>query len=274
MINIRYQDIDWNRVWQKARAEGSAKRKTADDWDSKAPSFARRNAQSVYNNLFIEKLQADPSASILDVGCGPGTLAIPLARRGNRITALDFSNGMLALLNERAREESLDNITTHNLSWEDDWEGNGIDKHDIAIASRSLAVPNLRSAIEKLTRFASKEIVITDRVRSGPFDPDAFRAVGRELKTGPDYIITLNLLYQMGILAKVDFIRLENSHHYSSFEEAMANYNWMFNEITKAEEEQLAGYVRTIAVEEPDHSISLHPQHITTWALIRWSPGW
>lgn len=272
MQQVELKDIDWNVLWQAARKEKTWKSKGADDWDKKAASFARRNAHSIYNRKFIDLLQPEKDWTVLDVGCGPGTLSIPLAKLVNHVSALDFSPNMLEILKKRTREEGIKNISTHNLSWTDSWQENGIKFHDVTIASRSLGVEDLRSALEQLTRFAAKAVVVTDRVGHGPLDPDAFRAVGRELKTGPDYIYTVNLLYQMGIHASVNFIRLENSRSYSSFTEAIDNYGWMFQDLTGDEQKRLEKYVHSITSEVAENKIILQPEHVTTWAFLRWSP--
>ncbi len=272
MIKIQPTTIDWNDLWKHARADKSYKTKKASDWDKKAPAFAKRNSISQYINKFIELLNPQPSWSVLDIGCGPGTLAIPLAKNIKRISGLDFSPKMLNILSKRADKEGITNISTHNLSWTDNWEQNGIKKHDITIASRSLAVDDLRKALEKLTRFARKKVVITDKVGHGPFDIEAFSAVGRTLKTGPDYIYTINLLYQMGIHATVDFIRLEDSLPCSSIKEAMDYYIWMFHDLTPEEKKRLKKYVQSISTSKDDGTIIIHRKKIPSWAYICWEP--
>jgi len=44
---------------------------------------------------------------VLDLGCGPGRHALPLARRGLQVTALDTSEILLQRLRERAADEEL-----------------------------------------------------------------------------------------------------------------------------------------------------------------------
>ncbi len=61
--------------------------------------------------LFSEGL-ALPSALVLDAGSGPGTLALPLAERGARVTALDYAEGMLRVLSTMAAEMHIDTIET------------------------------------------------------------------------------------------------------------------------------------------------------------------
>lgn len=273
MSNTFLEDIDWNELWKQAKSERSFSAKTRDDWDKKAPSFARRNSSSMYIEKFIAMLNPQPTWSVLDVACGPGTLAIPLAKQVKTVSALDFSAVMLQILEQRALEKGLTNISTYQLSWTDDWQEHGLQTHDIVIASRAMAVEELRTALEKLNNFAKKQVVVTDKVGHGPFDPKAFAAVGRELKTGPDYIYTINILHQMGINASVDFIELERSIPCDSLEEAMDLYAWMFNDLTEGEKKRLKKYVQSITTSADDGTYSVQRENIPTWAFIRWTPS-
>lgn len=67
--------------------------------------FTRGTSQEV--DFIVELLQLQPPHRILDVGCGPGRHAIELARRGFRVTGLDFSLRMIALARERAAQENV-----------------------------------------------------------------------------------------------------------------------------------------------------------------------
>ncbi len=50
-------------------------------------------------------LSLPPGASLMDLGCGRGRHAIPLSRRGYRVTGVDLSEKMLGLARERASRE-------------------------------------------------------------------------------------------------------------------------------------------------------------------------
>ena len=273
MPRFRYEDIDWNALRTRAQKEKSWRAKGEADWDARASSFAKRTEQSSYVRQVIDRLNPEKNWSILDVGSGPGTLAIPLAARVQAITCIDFSAAMLAILRQRAGQMRLNNIETRKISWTDNWEAKGLKPHDVVIASRSLAVEDLKAALLKLTAFAIRRVVITDRVRHGPFDPNAFAALGRELHAGPDYIVTLNLLYQMGHLATVDFISIEDSMNYPSLEEAMARYTWMFGDLSIDETERLQHYVRSISSLHENGSVTLRAPCQPTWAFISWQPS-
>ena len=133
-------DIDWNLLWQNARKQKSWASKVSTDWDKRAASFATRNVGTSYVSLLLERLPLGPDRTILDMGAGPGTLAIPLAGQVRSVTAVDYSAGMLEVLTRQAQAKNIRNIRTIQGAWEDDWRQLGIVKHDIAIASRSLAV--------------------------------------------------------------------------------------------------------------------------------------
>jgi SAM-dependent methyltransferase len=272
MPPLRYQDLDWNLLRQQAQLDKSWQPKGESDWDCRAAAFAKRTEKSLYTHSFFNLLKPEKDWSILDVGSGPGTLALPLAPMVKHITCIDFSANMLQILENRASKQHITNISTCKASWTDEWRQYGIRPHDVVIASRSLAVNDLRSALLRLSEFARKKVVITDRVHHGPFDPDAFAAVGRPLNTGPDYIYTLNLLYQLGQLATVDFIRIEENLHYASLDDAFSRYAWMFRDLSTTETNQLRKYIGSIAIKHEDGSFTLRGRHVPTWAYISWHP--
>jgi SAM-dependent methyltransferase len=272
-MNIsKFEDIDWATLYRLAREEKSWKSKSAAEWDKKAAGFAKRTRDSIYTDHFIRLLAPDPQWSVLDIGCGPGTLSLPLSPLVGRITAIDYSQGMLDVLAEKISEDNIKNITSHCLSWTDDWQQSDIGVHDVAIASRSLAVHDLGLALEKLNCYAVQRVCLTDRVGHGPFDPEAFAAIGRPLSTGPDYIYTINILYQMSIRAELEFIRLEEELCFPTLEDAVASYAWMFRDLNGQEKKLLAEYVASMVIVSNEQEVIIRRRHVPTWAFISWHP--
>lgn len=265
-----FHDIDWNTLWQQSRQKKSWKRKKKGDWDKRAAGFAKRNIGSSYVDEFLEMLRPQPEWSVLDVGSGPGTLSIPLASSVKQITALDFSANMLEVLNEQARDSQIDNLRTMQVAWEDDWEQAGVGIHDVAIASRSLAVQDLRAALEKLNAHADKAVFVTDRVGSGPMYPALFEAVGREFLAGPDYIFTVNILYQMGINANVNFVSADRNGPFATREEAEESLTWMVDDPTPDEEEKLQVFVDEHLRKLPEGTWGIEGKPPVQWAVIWW----
>jgi cyclopropane fatty-acyl-phospholipid synthase-like methyltransferase len=80
--------------------------------------FFDGHAPDYLNNVFtknsefevkfiIDELGLEPGDSLLDVGCGTGRHAIPLAGYGINVTGLDLSAGMLAQARDYAEKESV-----------------------------------------------------------------------------------------------------------------------------------------------------------------------
>jgi SAM-dependent methyltransferase len=263
-------EIDWSLIWRESRKHRSRKSKGRKEWDRKAASFARRNMRSDYIDHLVRIINPKPEETVLDVGSGPGTLAVPLASMANKVTAVDFSAEMLKELRSEADRQGVTNITSIQASWEDDWQKLGVPPHDIAVASRSLSVDDLPAALAKLNEWAVKKVVITDRVGSGPFDPDVFEAVGRPFEAGPDYIITVNMLYQMGIQARIDYIPAGYSGVYPTREAAADSCLWMLEDLQPDEQEAFDRFMDDRLAEQPDGTWQFLRRHAPKWAVISW----
>jgi SAM-dependent methyltransferase len=81
-------------------------------WDTIAPSYASEIARQM--TPFVEEAlrlgAVAPSHRVLDVGCGPGSLAFVAARRAAHVVAVDFSTGMVAEVAARAAREDVTNV--------------------------------------------------------------------------------------------------------------------------------------------------------------------
>ncbi len=114
-------------------------------WDRRAPSYTEvieKNLAGEWDAVWADMLisgfpEGDPSElRVLDMGTGPGFYAIILAERGYRVTAVDFSENMLAEARKNAGPlaekisfrrmdaqapdfpaDSFDVIVTRNLTW-------------------------------------------------------------------------------------------------------------------------------------------------------------
>jgi len=64
-------------------------------------------------STLIERAGIEPGMRVLDAGCGPGRLTLPVARRlgpNGRVLALDLQPRMLQILARRVREAGLANV--------------------------------------------------------------------------------------------------------------------------------------------------------------------
>lgn len=175
---------DWDdayRLWHRQTHELEAGSDDArSHWDARAGRFLRKEGRSDYINQLIALLDLAEGETVLDMGCGAGSLAIPLAQRGHRVIAVDFSDGMLEGLAQRAEEEGVaSKIEVHRRSWQEDWSG--IPMADVAVSSRSFITDELADGISKLEGNARERCVLTVGAGDRPFrDARIFTAMGRE----------------------------------------------------------------------------------------------
>ena len=266
-----YEDIDWHLLWQNARAKKAWKSKTSKQWNSNAASFSKRTRKSAYSDRFLALVDIGPETTVLDVGCGPGTLAVPIARKAMSVTAIDYASGMLEELENEARKNELSNIRSLKCAWEDDWEQASVGRHDIVIASRSMNIENLADGISKLNSHATHRVVISERIDPTPFDPDIFTALGRPFNSGPDYIYTLNTLYKLGIHPRIDHIELPAQTVYRNLQEAVDSYKWMLKDLSEREEDRLKKFVSSRIRKQKDGTLILKRRFPPRWAVLSYN---
>jgi ubiquinone/menaquinone biosynthesis C-methylase UbiE len=226
--------IDWNEVWKEREREKRAQEECAScaaRWSD--PARCRKFDQMVKEDNWkdarerISAMKIALDFRILDIGAGPGTLAIPLSGMVRHVTAVEPSSGMLECLHNNIRENGIHNITTLQKTWEDVDIHRDLDPpYDLVVASYSLGVPDLRDALEKMTAVSRKYVYIfwfADLVspRHKQYLEIWEELFGEQPASNRTPNIIFNLLYQMGISANVEISRTDRTIQFSSFEEAI-----------------------------------------------------
>ena len=67
--------------------------------------FMRQSGEAL-----IDSLRISPPLEVLDLGCGDGTTAIPLARAGANVTGIDIARNLVEAGNKRASAEGLQRL--------------------------------------------------------------------------------------------------------------------------------------------------------------------
>ena len=68
-------------------------------------AFMRQSGEAL-----IKSLDVAPPLDVLDLGCGDGTTAVPLARTGAEVTGIDIARNLVEAGNRRAKEEGLSQL--------------------------------------------------------------------------------------------------------------------------------------------------------------------
>jgi len=229
---MNIEDIQWNEVWkeqmQRSR-ESSPARECARIWESRESAIRFWNmSQENYSRTekTIQGTDIRPDSRVLDIGAGPGTLAIPFARLVAHVTAVEPASGMVSVLKEKMTEHGVSNISVVEKRWEQvEIEADLQPPYDVVIASFSLGMADIRAALEKMIAASSKYVYLYHF--AGPTSWDLQwkelwpKLHGREYRPGPKSDVLYNVLYQMGIYPNVQTFRLQHDQRFSSMDEAM-----------------------------------------------------
>ena len=221
------ENADWNELWKKALVAASWRKKEKDPvrfFDQKAEWYNRTvMGRSGHIRETLARLAIDDGCSVLDIGSGPGTLAIPLAKTAGKITAVEPSKDMLHFLEENAGKENITNITSIHKRWEDVELGKDLESHDIVIASHSLAMMDIKEALFKINRAARRRVYLFAFAGKPQWDYLELwpKLYGEAFVSSPGYIFIVNILYQMGITANVEIWEQYSKKQISDLEEGV-----------------------------------------------------
>jgi len=262
LLKTNLDSLDFAKLYKEQIENSTFKTKQSDDWDKRADSLNKKVHNSIYTKEFIQKIDLDGAKSLLDVGCGPGTISLALAKDLQEIYALDYSKAMLECVTQNSKEQNINNIKTIHKSWDDSWDD--LPDVDIVVASRSMEVKDIKESLIKLNSKAKKRVYLTTKVGGTFIDQEILNQLQRDIIPRPDYIYLVNVLHSMGINAKVDFILSEYSKFQSdNADEFIQRISWSLGEVSEQEKEILKEYFNT--------RYKLKKQNdYMNWAFISW----
>jgi len=253
-------------------------------WNKRATTFTR-DATSDYERWLLDLLALEAGEEVLDMGCATGTLAVPLARAGQRVHGCDFAEAMLAILDERATAENLP-ITSHLLAWEDDWENAGLGENsvDVAFASRSLMSGDVSACVRKLDAAARSRaaVVVPDSLLPSR-DPRLLTYLGRSTRRARVVRDVTRALAAMGRTPVGARTQTFRPMRFSSVDEARADLRRLAGPepFTAREHRLFDAYAAQHFVRRAAESPSGEPSEMwvldyklpVTWVFIGWRTG-
>ena len=257
-------EVDFAALYRAQRRKSSFGERSPADWDRRAAG-RRAGPDDDYTRALLARIDWTGIETALDIGCGTGNLAIPLARKLRRVHALDFSREMLRQLRANRRRAKLRNLVTHRQARTDPWRG--VPRADLVICSRALGVADLRAALAKMDRWARRRCCATMHAGGSFLGPELLDRLGRRIVPRPDYIYAVNLLYQLGIRARVDFIRTIGGMTYPTPEAFIDSVRWRIGELSAREADRLRSYFQSLP-RTADGQVRY--RHEFNWAVLAW----
>ena len=258
-------EVDWAGFWAERLAG-----KVNKNWDEAAPGFYKRTRKEDYNTALFDKLILDENDTVLDVGCGEGSVTVPLAKRVKKVIGIDSSPKMLEYLEKRATENNIDNIETilkpiEEITYEE------IGDVDVVVCSRSLnAIIPIEETIAELNKIANKYVFITI---FGPenkkLEKDFDKRLGIQTEDFPDYNYFFNILFNMGIYANIERFDLKNYKIYDSIENAMNNGKFRLDLYSDSQKEELKKYLEEVLIKDENGKL-FNEKDKADWIMVWW----
>lgn len=219
----RWNEILDARAKQMDAAYARLGRTSADFWDRRARGYHSSTQETVGKDPFYLRLRniVTPQTSILDVGAGTGRLTLALAPQAKHIIAVEPNAAMLGYLRQDASERGLSNISYLQATWQD--APNDL-QADIVICSHVLyPIRDIVPFLAKLQVAALHGCYLyMFATHLDALLNDLWRHFhGDERQLPPAYIHVLDVLYEMGIYANVEIVKLSSSLRYHTLDVAV-----------------------------------------------------
>lgn len=270
-------DIDFAQLYRNHVALTSRKSKLPNHWDQRAEKASKvcGDPTDPYIVDFIKYIDITGAKTLLDIGCGPGTICLPLAGQFEKVYALDYSSGMLDVVQARAQVQQINNVQCLLHSWDERSEPGmpvwqDVPQCDVVVCSRASMVNDIEDALQKICAKARLRAYMTLTIEPYKLKPEIAACFDRDVIGFPNFMYAVNVLYQMGYLPKIDYIHARDCKESSvenGLDEFLKDIRWTIGELSTTEIKALQDYYyqQEYAVQEQ----SVKPQR-RTWAMLSW----
>ena len=135
-------------------------------WDEEAPYYALMNElEARGTDLEIACLPLKSEYTVLDLGCGPGRMTVPIAKKTKKVYATDFSEKMIEICRENCARSKAENVDCFVADWQNPDDDALFPEVDVIVQARWSGGC---STLEKYQKKARKYVVIIEWMKNPP----------------------------------------------------------------------------------------------------------
>ena len=79
-------ELDWEYIWKKSIKKGMKKEK---NWDEIAKDYGKWLENDDYPDVLLNEMRISSNDTVLDIGCGEGTITRKIAKKAKSVTGID-----------------------------------------------------------------------------------------------------------------------------------------------------------------------------------------
>ncbi|MCL1075289.1 class I SAM-dependent methyltransferase [Shewanella dokdonensis] len=221
--------VNWRLIRERMLGPVHRGAMPAVNWDDITEMYdGMARLERRFTQMQVDCMPITADDTVVDIGCGPGRLTVPMAKKARSVTSVDAFSNMLARCQHNVREAGLSNVVALQQDWQQEDAVAQIGVHDIAVASRSVGFYDLL----KLNRIARKYAVVLSFANApslreiqlsflagiSDVPQHRFQEEDRLLS----YNVTFNMLYDMGAEPNIrildDGFEAEFSHKQEAYD--------------------------------------------------------
>lgn len=274
MIKGSPLQIDFEKLWKEGMLDWQGKMpvRMVDDeleeafWAQSMKKKTYKQTDEYAKQIYKKMKQLIPiDASCIEIGPGWGNYTFPLSKDVKSLTLVDGSESVLAYLQPYIERETPVQFV-HSK-----WEEAQIEPHDVVIGVNCFyRMYEMNEALKKMNALAKKRAIIG--LTTGPIQPHyeiLDKQFGYDIKyPRRDYIVIVNMLYQLGIYADCELLKLERIYRYETLEQL---YQAQSKKILSSEFDMahVEAALKPFITMESGQYVYRHPFYA---AIISWEP--
>lgn len=259
---IHAQDIDWNKVWESQTRmwEASAGKSCREFWADEASARVYSEKSNSRNQERVRATVADlalgPGDRVLDIGAGPGNLALPMAGICRSVTTVEPAPGMNQVMAAATARAGLTNVVQVEKAWEEVAPASDLaPPYSVVLASMSLGMSDIRGAVEKMNRVCQGKVVLFWHAGIPAWEimPRTLwpRLFNTNYQGGPKSDVLFQVLYQMGIYPAVTVSANRFIEFFDTMASAKAFYFKRFSCLLPEHDKALEAFLETHCQQTP-----------------------